>query len=150
MRRHLTVAVVALLALLAGAAAAYAAIPGPDGTITACFRADSIGQGQLSVIDSEETCPSGFETLTWSQGGTVPGYVVVSDSESTSDPSTQTMTAVAECPSGTSPIGGGGSGVMLTGSRPVSNGWQASVRRFDPGSGGGLTAYVWVICASAN
>jgi hypothetical protein len=148
MRRNLTVIVVALLALLAGAAVAVAAIPGPDGTITACYRADGIGQGQLSVIDSEETCPSGFETLTWNQGTSVPGYVVTNDSETTTDPNTQTITAIAECPTGTQPIGGGGSGNVLTESRPVSGGWQVSTRRFDPGGGGGLGAYAWAICAA--
>lgn len=152
MRRHLTVVAVALLALLAGAAAAYAAIPGPDGTITTCFRADGIGQGQLSVIDSEETCPTGFETLTWSQSGT-SGYELVSDTETAPDTTTTSIAASVSCTAGKVPVGGGASGSGgggLTQSRPTTSGWQAAAQKFDPGNGQILSITTWAICVEGE
>src|SRR6266566_5205126 len=46
--------------------AAFASIPGPDGTITGCYKPSD---GKLFIIDSTATCPSGTTTLTWNQTG---------------------------------------------------------------------------------
>src|SRR5688572_7051518 len=62
---------IAVIAVLSGAA--VAAIPGSDGTISACL---SPRDGVLKVIDAEasKTCPKGQTLLTWNQSGTgVPG-----------------------------------------------------------------------------
>jgi hypothetical protein len=58
---HILIAVAGLLAVAAGVG--YAAIPGSDGTISACKDA----RGGLKVIDAEagQTCKSDQQLLTW-------------------------------------------------------------------------------------
>jgi hypothetical protein len=64
-RRAVLVAVAAILVLAGGIA--YAAIPGANGTITGCYKAN----GSLRVIDAEagQTCTSSEQQLTWNQTG---------------------------------------------------------------------------------
>lgn len=152
MSRHarLLVVLVALLALLTGAGVAYATIPDSNGTIHTCYRADGIGQGTLSVIDSDtESCPSGFEELTWSQGGLV-GRTTVSNTVSSSNPAVQSVTADVACPAGTVATGGGAATDVLVASKPTATGWEATGRRFDPGGGGSIGVTVWAVCAEVS
>jgi hypothetical protein len=65
MKLKLVLLCAGLLAL--GAVGGYAAIPGADGTITACVNAN----GDVKVIDAEagEVCAKNKKTLTWNQQG---------------------------------------------------------------------------------
>ncbi len=49
----------------AGAAVVSASIPGPDGVIKGCVKAN----GDVKIIDSAATCPSSQQTLNWNQTG---------------------------------------------------------------------------------
>jgi Collagen triple helix repeat (20 copies) len=60
----LVVACVALGFALGGFA--VAAIPGPDGVITACFKTKT---GALRVIDEEKRCASGERRIAWNERG---------------------------------------------------------------------------------
>lgn len=61
-----TLAAAALAAALTAAGVAGAAIPGDDGTITACYRTRD---GDLRVVDESSQCGRGEEALTWNQQG---------------------------------------------------------------------------------
>ena len=50
--RKAGVPALALVGVLAAAGVAYAAIPGPDGVISACYNTGSNPSGQLRVIDT--------------------------------------------------------------------------------------------------
>jgi hypothetical protein len=64
-RKYLALATVTLAGI--AAAASYAAIPGGNGTISACLN----GKGSLKVIDVEagSSCPGSQKLLQWSQTG---------------------------------------------------------------------------------
>jgi len=140
-----------LLAVLAIglAGVAYAAIPAANGTITACKD----NKGQLKVIDAEsgQTCAANQQPLTWNQQGPagangVSGYQVVY-AKSAYDSAIE-KSAVAFCPSGKKPVGGGviigvyanGSylapdGVAVNGSQSTGNGWGVVAREIVPYDG---------------
>jgi hypothetical protein len=86
-------------------AVAWASIPGSDGVIHACYKNNG---GQVVVIDSGASCPSGYTALNWSQPG-MPGYEMVSNSVdlSPSPSGDRTDSASVNCPSGKAPTGGG-------------------------------------------
>ncbi len=50
---------------LAGTAIVAASIPGPNGVIKSCVKAN----GDVKIIDSAATCPSSQQTLNWNQTG---------------------------------------------------------------------------------
>lgn len=107
-----------LIALLAGlilvvlGGIAYASIPSAEGVINGCYKASNPDAGAVIVIDSEESCPSGYTSLNWNQSGpqgepgvndldlsrTLQQYVLAPD---------QFQTIVAACPSGKTAISGG-------------------------------------------
>jgi hypothetical protein len=107
MKTHIAGLGALVLALLLVGGAAVASVPAPDGTINGC-RQDSTGN--LRVIDSEETCPSGWSPLNWPSQDRyahwTDGYNVVSAQVGSIAPhSTVTVTAV--CPPGQLAIHGG-------------------------------------------
>jgi type VI secretion system secreted protein Hcp len=72
--RTAKIAVPTVAALGVGGAFAAAAIPGPDGTITGCYRAGGGGalSGNLRVVDDGQACAKGETQIKWNQKG-VPG-----------------------------------------------------------------------------
>jgi hypothetical protein len=73
LRRPLTTghALVVLVAVAAigGGAFAIAAIPSPDGTITACVKKKGHGKGAMRVIDASKRCSRNEQKLSWNQAG---------------------------------------------------------------------------------
>lgn len=159
------VSAAAALAVGGAATAAFAAIPASDGTIDGCYAASGLAQGQLYVIDSGSTCPTGYTALNWSQQGPtgpagpagangVSGYNVVSNTVTASNPAGSTVEAIASCPSGDVALGGGGSSEFLEVSVPVMSGadaigWRVVGRKsnYAPGDEQ-ISASVWAICAT--
>src|SRR5665213_35943 len=72
MKRLLLYPLSALLVFTFGITA-YASIPASNGTINGCYKISSgpgpVPAGQLVVIDSAATCPSGYAPLNWNQTG---------------------------------------------------------------------------------
>ena len=95
--------------LLVGALAASASIPSAEGIINGCYK---ISNGSVIVIDSEETCPSGYTALNWNQTGPAgpPGessfqrVVLTHRFDAPQDPAGP-ITAV--CPDGKQAVNGG-------------------------------------------
>jgi hypothetical protein len=58
---------VALVAALGGGA--YAAIPGPDGQISACYQKAGLAKGKARVVDHNEACTPQENRVAWSQRG---------------------------------------------------------------------------------
>jgi hypothetical protein len=140
-RGRVALVVVALAVGIAGVS--YAAVPGSNGTISACK--DS--KGTLKVIDAEagQTCSANQQPLTWNQQGPAgtqgaPGVsgreVVVAETGLSSEGKAYT----AHCPVGKAPLGGGAwvtndDGNMIWGatlfrSIPTNSGWGAAA--FEP------------------
>lgn len=145
---------VVLAGIGVGVGVASASIPATDGTINGCYANEGLSQGQLYVIDSGDSCPTGDSALNWSQGG-ISGYSVVTDSATAASFPTQTITDDVSCPSGTDALGGGATSEILTESRPltasgVATGWEATGRKEDPNGGYDVTVSVWAICASVS
>jgi hypothetical protein len=69
--RRGTVASGALVVLLASTAVSFAAIPGTDGVISACYNSSSNPSGQLRVIDTQrgDKCAKNERPLTFNQTG---------------------------------------------------------------------------------
>ena len=69
--RRGTVASGALVVLLASTAVSFAAIPGTDGVISACYNSSSNPSGQLRVIDVQrgDKCAKNEKALTFNQTG---------------------------------------------------------------------------------
>jgi len=65
MRKMIVTLATVAAVLIAGIGIAWASIPGPDGTIYGCYKNNNPNQGQLIVIDSTATCPSGYTSLNW-------------------------------------------------------------------------------------
>ena len=144
-------------ALAVAATVGYAAIPAANGVISACK--DS--KGSLKVIDAEsgQTCNSNQQLLQWSQQGPagangVSGYEVVHAASQSN--SLLEKSAVATCPAGKKPVGGGAlvgtqsgnswiapDGVALNNSHSTGNGWGAVAREIVP------TDQSWQIIAQA-
>jgi len=103
--RKLLLGVAAIGVFVTAATVVNASIPGPDGTISACYRADGPAQGNLVVIDSTESCPTGFTALNWSATA-LPGYEIVVDEDVPTDVSPAPQYSVA-CPSGKIAVSGG-------------------------------------------
>jgi type VI secretion system secreted protein Hcp len=72
--RTAKIAVPTVAALGVGGAFAAAAIPGPDGTITGCYRPGGGGalSGNLRVVDDGQACAKGETQIKWNQKG-APG-----------------------------------------------------------------------------
>jgi hypothetical protein len=64
MRKFLSVILAALIVTI-GFGIAYASIPASDGTINGCYKN---ANGDLIVIDSAASCPSGYTALDWLSG----------------------------------------------------------------------------------
>lgn len=67
--RTAKIALPTVAALGVGGAFAAAAIPGPDGTITGCYKADGGQAGNLRVIDDGQACAKGETQIKWNQQG---------------------------------------------------------------------------------
>jgi hypothetical protein len=113
-----------------------------------------LGDGALYVIDSDDSCPTGYTALDWNKTGPagVSGYEMVTDAV-TVPANTVRADVTVNCPTGKVALGGGGSSETLEMSKPVvasgnAVGWEAQGRRADPNSGNPLTATVWAICAT--
>ena len=112
----------AAVAIIGGAA--YAAVPGSDGTISACADAN----GRLRVIDAEAgaSCKTSEKTLAWNQQGPhgpqgspgISGYEVAQGLSA--NDSSSPKQAFAQCPAGKRPIGGGARAFYLTSSGEFS------------------------------
>jgi hypothetical protein len=63
-RAHIAAGVASTLAL--GAGVAFAAIPGPDGVIHACYKSNT---GALRVVDTANQCSGNEVALAWNQKG---------------------------------------------------------------------------------
>jgi len=174
MSRLKTSATLAGALLVAVVGIASAAIPSGDGTIYACYDKQS---GQVRLYDPAgnlpKTCGPKEVSVTWNAQGTagtagedgqdgqdgVSGYETVYAESEMNSSNTDKM-AVAACPSGKSPLGGGAAvrgpeegggqlvvhGVGLVDSRPYSGGWTARAQAFVPADTEWLLA-VWAICA---
>ncbi len=71
--RTAKIALPTVAALGVGGAFAAAAIPGPDGTITGCYKATgALLNGNLRVVDDGQACAKGETQIKWNQKG-VPG-----------------------------------------------------------------------------
>ena len=136
--------VLGVIALALAGSAAYAAIPGSDGVIHACYKKSSPNQGTLRVVDAErgQACVGSEGRLDWNrtgpQGDTGPqgepglsGYEVVEGDPFTT--SGGTVGVIATCPVEKKPIGGGftssNGDINLYGSypSPTENGWRIDV-----------------------
>jgi hypothetical protein len=142
----MVVAVAAFVAATSGIA--VAAIPGPDGTIKACYDTNGLlglGKGHLRVIDHDKSCKSGETPLTWNQQGPKgePGAPGVSGREIVREPTDRTdadtKTVFAACPKGKVPVGGGASVYYETsgGEFPIDN---VAVTRSEPSGESGWAA----------
>ena len=146
-----------LLAGVVGAGIAYASIPATDGTIHGCYSSDTLGTGDLYVIDDAATCPSGYTALNWNQEGSpgVSGYEVVTDSYTNTSAQSQTSSVEVNCPTGKVALGGGGSGsFFIQKSQPIVSGgsavgWDVQVHE-EGNSSDPITAYGFAICATVG
>jgi len=161
----------AIVALIGGVA--YASIPAADGTINGCYKTNNPAKGAVIVIDSAESCPSGYTALNWNQTGPqgpagVSGYEVVQNRLSFgAGVTSRNLTAAVNCPLGKVPLGGGvrldaplNPPWFVTLSQPWADngdylhptGWFMEAQSSQPGvptdSGMALTAYA--ICASVG
>lgn len=148
MKKKFNILVLAGAVLAIAAGVSYAAIPGSNGTISACKD----NKGALKVIDADagQTCGTNQQLLTWNQQGPqgpagqdgVSGYELVYGPGSSYD-SLVEKSDVATCPSGKKPVGGGailwdysGYGVpedvALIGSQSTGNGWGVAAREMAP------------------
>jgi len=159
---HILLAAAAVLVVAAGAS--FAAIPSSGGTISACKD----NKGVLKAIDAEagQTCPNNQQLLTWNQQGPagpegpagISGYEVVSAMVE-GGPNNGHVTALASCPEGKVPIGGGGrindadsDGLaFIVDSHPFQyvNGWRVrAARNWETMQSFSVSAVV--ICANVN
>ncbi len=169
MRKLIFVAVV-VAGLLGIGAFAYASIPGPDGVIHGCRKTSNPAVGAVIVVDSEATCPSGYEPLNWNQTGpqAAPPQVVQATVEVVVGGSNPDLAIEVYCPSwqsGERALGGGGAipgdqdpnvQWVLTASDVIEEnathnpvGWRVQAHRFGGTSTnvGSLVAHV--VCASS-
>ena len=148
-RRRLLLAGAGALAAVVAGGAAYAAIPSADGTITACYRGQT-----LRLVDSAADCGNTETAISWSQHGEQgppgpPGKDGASGKDGangkdgapgaagppgpagglagyerlshTVQPSNDLASDVLDCPTGKVPVGGGASitGVIRTASGQI-------------------------------
>ena len=87
---------------------------GMDGTITACYRANSTQQGSLRVIDAEagEACGNGEASLTWNHMG-VTGPMGPQGPSGPQGPAGTTATSDVYFTSFQTDVSEGGQGVLL-------------------------------------
>jgi hypothetical protein len=158
---HRTLISLAALAVAVAAIAGigYAGIPGQGGVISACKDA----KGSLKVIDAEagQTCNSNQQLLTWNQQGQpgpqglpgVSGWEIV-DGSTVDTETSGAKVALAVCPAGKKPLGGGGSvigsSVVPYMSTPNAIGWRFGARELTPVDNASYTPTAWVICATVN
>lgn len=129
-RRVLAATLGAVAAVPLGIGVAYASIPAADGTIHGCYQSGSLGNGALYVIDSADTCPSGYTALNWAQTAPmgIAGYEVVSHQFSVAGPrSAGAYTDTVDCPTGKVALGGGAQGATLSWPKTDGSGWEVSV-----------------------
>jgi len=177
-------AVAAVILSAAGAGIAWASIPDGGGVIHGCYKTPVPAHGSpLSVVDTGAggTCPSGYAPLTWNQAGPpgpagpagpqgaagVSGYQVVSNVDHNPQPQASgplsnggIYSLSADCPSGTVPLGGGGSFTWdnfagapvanMSASVPTATGWSVTWYENFPGLSGTRTATVYATCAAAG
>jgi hypothetical protein len=161
MKTVMVAALAAPMIMLGGLA--VASIPSADGVINACRKNST---GDLRVIDSGASCPSGFTPLNWNQTG--PQGPAGADGVSGLETRRATATvdansiksAAVVCSEGKKALGGGveftnpGADVNVIASTPQgatgdgsdnANGWVGEVYNHESTP---KLLYVWVICAS--
>lgn len=90
-------------ALVGAGGIAHASIPGPDGTINACYKPSD---GKLFVIDSSASCPNGTTSLSWPSRMSALTTQSVQNFSGDVAPGDR-ATAIAACPDGWRLTGGG-------------------------------------------
>lgn len=119
---------------LVGGVLAYASIPDAGGVINGCYKDGALNKGSLYVIDSAETCPSGYTALNWNQTGPQgpagPNLVPRSGATRDIDVATGASRVTVLCPEGYAVFSGGwsqgGDWVRILSSRPQytpTEGW---------------------------
>jgi hypothetical protein len=193
-KHRLTIAFAAVICALGAAAAVRASIPDGSGAIHGCYSKSAPPGGQpgaLRVVDTAlgQSCTLSESAVTWSQTGPqgpqgppgqqgpqgspgaqgptgaagVSGYQVVKTTDGFSAASSLIGDSVT-CPSGTRPLGGGGSvdGGSGTGPSgwaiwldapeddlfPGTQGWAVEAERLSGSTAGRLTVYA--VCASVS
>jgi hypothetical protein len=86
-----------------GAAVAVASIPASGGTINGCYKNNT---GDLRVVDSAASCPSGYTSLNWNQTGASGFQMVQTSVENVPISAGGTVTRSITCPSGYVATGG--------------------------------------------
>jgi hypothetical protein len=120
----------AVVAVPLGVGVAYASIPAADGTIHGCYQSSGLGDGALYVIDSADSCPSGYTGLNWNQttASGIAGYEVVSHQFEIPGPrSAGTYSGTVDCPAGKVALGGGAQGATLSWPKSDGSGWEVVV-----------------------
>ena len=132
----------AALLLITGATVAGASIPDSGGSIHGCYKDSDLDKGSLYVIDSAETCPTGYTALNWNQ--TVPRSGASQDFDLS--PGEHRITML--CPTGYAVFSGGWSqgadNVHIFSSRPQytpTEGWVFDVDN-TAASNAGMSFYV--------
>jgi hypothetical protein len=171
MGKKLLVLAVAGALLVLAAGVSYAAIPGADGKITACYDKQS---GQVRIYDTTTNLPKGCgpkeAAISWNAQGQpgapgkdgVSGYVTVYKvTETNSHPD---KTEFVFCPAGTKVVGGGAGvygpwsgdqqlivdGVGLVADHPFNEeGWIARAQEFIP-TDDDWYLFVKAICANVS
>ncbi len=111
--RTAKIAVPTVAALGVGGAFAAAAIPGPDGTITGCYKSNGVGAGNLRVVDDGQACAKSETEMKWNQQGR-PGDPGKTGAEGPSGPTGPTG------PQG--PAGANGTEALLIGGQALAGG----------------------------
>ena len=158
MRKAITIAAAAVASLTVLSGVAMASIPGPDGVIHACRKNNT---GDLRVIDSEASCPSGYTAMNWQVGGGLSQVQTIEDSvDIPANYSQNKITVTVRCPSGTNTVGGGGRGPetpdgawVIYQSAPLRNagqtiGWYVQLIRVGTVYESQTTAFGYALCAS--
>lgn len=146
-----TLAGAALIPLGAGIGIAYASIPATDGTVHGCYQSSGLGNGALYVIDSADSCPTGYTALNWQQTAPVgiAGYQVVSHQFSVPGPSSPgAFDGTVNCPSGKVALGGGAQGAVLSWPSTDGTGWDVEINTPSIAAGSNFVINARVACAT--
>jgi hypothetical protein len=110
--------VLAVAAVVGGGAFAIAAIPSPDGTITACMKKKNPAKGAIRVIDASKACRRKERRLTWNQAGQ-PGPAGAAGQDGATGPAGQDGAPGQQGPPGSdAQFNGANAGGDLTGTYP--------------------------------
>lgn len=144
----------AVVLAAAGAGIAYASIPGPDGTIHGCYKSGGLGDAALYVIDSGDSCPTGYTGLDWDQTAPsgIAGYEVVTEGLTVVGPKgAGQVSREILCPSGKVALGASGRPDVIE-SQPKSDGsgWEFVISHPSVSSGSTYTSTNRLTCATVG